>query len=228
MVKPTTIHIILTITFSRSQPILQLDVQNAFIHDDIHETAYMHHPLSFYYPRHSYYVFLLQKYLQGLKQAPRTGYQYFADYVYTIEFQHNESYYFFFIYQCRSDMSYIFLYVDDIILINFFHDLCKYIMVLLASEFSMKVLRPLSYFQSIVVTRNTYRLFLSQSTYASGIISRVSMASCKPSATLVYTKQKLSTSVGTPYDNLTLYRSLDGVCIISHLPVLTSLMLYDR
>src|ERR1044072_9777633 len=36
------------------------------------------------------------------------------------------------------------------------------------------------------------------------------MDSCKPSATPVDTKQKLNTASGTPYDDLTLYRSLAG------------------
>jgi hypothetical protein len=52
--------------------------------------------------------------------------------------------------------------------------------------------------------------FLSQSTYARDIIARAGMTSCKPSATPVDTKQKLSTSSGTPYDDPTLYRSLAG------------------
>ncbi|XP_045821749.1 uncharacterized mitochondrial protein AtMg00810-like [Trifolium pratense] len=51
-------------------------------------------------------------------------------------------------------------------------------------------------------------LFLSQSTYVGEIIARAGMASCKPSATPVDTKQKLSTSVGTLYEDPTLYRSL--------------------
>ncbi|PNX86735.1 NBS-containing resistance-like protein [Trifolium pratense] len=53
-------------------------------------------------------------------------------------------------------------------------------------------------------------LFLSQSTYVGEIIARAGMTSCKPSATPVDTKQKLSTSVGTLYDDPTLYRSLAG------------------
>lgn len=53
-------------------------------------------------------------------------------------------------------------------------------------------------------------VFLSHNTYASDIISRAGMASYKPSATLVDTKQKLSTFTGTPYDDHTLYTSLVG------------------
>jgi len=83
-------------------------------------------------------------------------------------------------------------------------------MTLLAFEFAMKDLDPLSYFLGIVVARHAGGLFLSQSTYAGEIIARAGMTSCKPSATPVDTKQKLSISASTPYDNPTLYQSLAG------------------
>ena len=208
--KPATIRTVLTIALSKSWPIHQLDVQNAFLHGDLHETVYMHQPLGFRDPQHPDYVCRLRKSLYGLKQAPRAWYQRFADYVSTIGFRHSTSDHSLFIYQRGSDMAYILLYVDDIILISSSHDLRKSIMALLASEFAMKDLGPLSYFLGIAVTRHAGGLFLSQSTYASDIIARAGMASCKPSATPVDTKQKLSTSAGTPYDDPTLYRSLAG------------------
>jgi hypothetical protein len=210
VVKPATIRTVLTIALSKSWPIHQLDVQNAFLHGDLHETVYMHQPLGFRDPHRPDYVCRLRKSLYGLKQAPRAWYQRFADFVSTIGFQHSTSDHSLFIYRRGSDMAYILLYVDDIILITSSHDLRKSIMALLASEFAMKDLGPLSYFLGISVTRHDGGLFLSQSTYASDIIARAGMASCKPSATPVDTKQKLSTTAGTSYDDPTLYRSLAG------------------
>jgi hypothetical protein len=210
VVKPATIRTVLSIALSKSWPIHQLDVQNAFLHGDIQETVYMHQPLGFRDPHRPDYVCRLRKSLYGLKQAPRAWYQRFADFVSTIGFQHSTSDHSLFIYRRGSDMAYILLYVDDIILITSSHDLRKSIMALLASEFAMKDLGPLSYFLGIAVTRHDGGLFLSQSTYASDIIARAGMASCKPSATPVDTKQKLNTTAGTSYDNPTLYRSLAG------------------
>ena len=77
------------------------------------------------------------------------------------------------------------------------------IMTLLATEFAMKDLSPLSYFSGIVVTRHDGGLFLRHSTYASDTIARAGMASCKPSATPVDTKQKLSTTASISYDDPT-------------------------
>ena len=137
VVKPATIRTVLTIALSKSWPIHQLDVQNAFLHGDLHETVYMHQPLGFRDPQHPDYVCRLQKSLYGLKQAPHAWYQRFADYVSTIGFRHSTSDHSLFIYQRGSDMAYILLYVDDIILISSSHDLRKSIMALLASEFAI-------------------------------------------------------------------------------------------
>ncbi|XP_050876236.1 uncharacterized mitochondrial protein AtMg00810-like [Lathyrus oleraceus] len=74
----------------------------------------------------------------------------------------------------------------------------------------MKDLGPLSYFLGIAVSHHPDGIFLSQNTYASEIIERADMAFCKPSATPVDTKQKLSTSSDTSYEDPSLYRSLAG------------------
>lgn len=92
------------------------------------------------------------------------------------------------IYRQSSDMAYTILYVDDIILITFTKDLRKTIMSLLALEFAMKDLGPLSFFPSIAVSRYPDGIIFSRSTYVSEIIGRDVMASCKPSANPVDTK----------------------------------------
>lgn len=94
-------------------------------------------------------------------------------------------------------MAYMLFYVDDIILIASFHDLHKSIMVLLASEFLMKDLDPLSYFIGIFVKRHACGLFLSHNTYASDIIAPTVMTCCNPSASTIDTKHKLRTSSDT-------------------------------
>lgn len=147
VVKPATIHTVLTIALSKSWHIHRLDVHNTFLHGD-------HRPLGFRDPHHPYYMSHLRKFVYGLKQVPRPWYQFFVDYVSTIGFHHNTSYHCIFIYWCGSYLAYILLYIDDIIFIGSSHDLRKSIMVLLATEFSMKDLGPLSYFLGIVVTRH--------------------------------------------------------------------------
>lgn len=144
--KPTTIRIVLTIALSKSWPIHQLDVKNVFLHGELQETVYMHQPMGFRDPIHPDYVCLLKKSLYGLKQAPRAWYQRFADFAFTIGFSHSKSDHSLFIYRKGNDMTYILLYVDDIILTASSDVLRRSIMSLLASEFAMKDLGTLSYF----------------------------------------------------------------------------------
>ncbi|WVZ17679.1 hypothetical protein V8G54_010661 [Vigna mungo] len=79
VVKSATIRTVLSIALSKSWPIHQLDVKNAFLHGTLNETIYMHQPMGFKDSSHPDYVCLLKKSLYGLKQAPRAWYKRFAD-----------------------------------------------------------------------------------------------------------------------------------------------------
>ncbi|KAI3691366.1 hypothetical protein L2E82_49714 [Cichorium intybus] len=81
---------------------------------------------------------------------------------------------------------------------------------LLAKEFAMKDLGPLSYFLGISVTRQDGGLFLSQEKYAQDILSRAKMDTCNPVQTPVDTSGKLSADSGDLIDDPTSYRSLAG------------------
>ncbi|XP_060176220.1 uncharacterized mitochondrial protein AtMg00810-like [Lycium barbarum] len=170
----------------------------------------MHQPIGFKDPKHPHHVCFLKKSLYGLKQDPRAWFQRFADYVSIIGFSHSRSDHFLFIYCRGSDIAYILLYVDDIILTASSDALRKSIMSLLSAEFAMKDLSPLSYFLGIVVTRTSHGMFLSQKNYAADIIERAGITACKPSQTPVDTKAKLGATAGPPCDDPTQYRKLVG------------------
>ncbi|XP_071729605.1 uncharacterized mitochondrial protein AtMg00810-like [Rutidosis leptorrhynchoides] len=170
----------------------------------------MHQPLGFRDTKYLNHVCLLQKSLYGLKQAPRAWYQRFADFVNTIGFVHSRCDNSLFIYRNGSHMAYILLYVDDIILTASSDTLRKSIITLLAHEFAMKDLGPLSDFLGIAVQRFSNRLFLQQSTYAKDIIERAGMSQCNPVRTPVDANAKLSGSDGPPVEDPTKYRSLAG------------------
>jgi len=57
VVKPMTIQSVLSIALSQSCPIHQLDVKNAFLHGNLNETVYMHHPMGFKDSSHLEYMF---------------------------------------------------------------------------------------------------------------------------------------------------------------------------
>ncbi|KAK4352609.1 hypothetical protein RND71_028127 [Anisodus tanguticus] len=210
VVKPATIRIVLSLALSKTWPIYQLDVKNAFLHGDLKETVYMHQPLGFRDPNRPHHVCLLKKSLYGLKQSPRAWYTRFAAFVSTIGFTHSRSDNSLFIYRSGSSLAYILLYVDDIILTASSDALRQSIMTMLSSEFAMKDLGPLSYFLGIAVKHHSGGLFLSQRKYDAEIIERAGMSSCKSTSTPVDANPKLSAATGAPYEDPTRYRSLAG------------------
>lgn len=152
VVKLATIRAVLSLSLSKAWPIHQLDVKNAFLHGELREKVYMHQPLGYRDQNHLDHVCLLCKSLYGPKQAPRTWYKQFANYVISHGFTNSKCDNSLFIYQKGSDMAYILLYVDDIILTASSNTLRLSIMGFLISEFAMKDLGPLNYFLGIAVS----------------------------------------------------------------------------
>ncbi|KAJ0798162.1 putative RNA-directed DNA polymerase [Helianthus annuus] len=210
VVKPATIRTVLSIAVSRSWPIHQLDVKNAFLHGHLNETVFMHQPPGFVDRRYPNFVCRLKRSLYGLKQAPRAWYTRFATYVMSHGFSNSKCDNSLFIYTRGSQTAYLLLYVDDIILTASSNELLQDIINKLSREFAMTDLGPLHHFLGIKVTRSDRGLFLDQSQYAKDIISRASMDACKPCTTPVDLSSKLSATDGPLFHDPTLYRSLAG------------------
>ncbi|XP_074313420.1 uncharacterized protein LOC141648591 [Silene latifolia] len=210
VVKPATIRTVLSLALASQWSIHQLDVKNAFLHDDLSETVYMHQPMGYRDSRFPDHVCLLRKSLYGLKQAPRAWYKRFADFVTSIGFRNSKCDHSLFIYKDGNSLAYLLLYVDDIILTTSSDTLRLSIMSRLRNEFAMKDLGLLHYFLGIAVSRRGKSMFLSQSKYANEIIEKAGMSMCKPCSTPVDTKPKLSSTCDQPCSDASLYRSLAG------------------
>ncbi|GKV49598.1 hypothetical protein SLEP1_g56338 [Rubroshorea leprosula] len=75
VIKPQTIHIVLTIALAKGWTIKQLDVQNAFLHGYLKESVYIEQPPGFKDPTHLDHVCQLNRALYGLKQVPRAWFK---------------------------------------------------------------------------------------------------------------------------------------------------------
>nr|GEW39850.1 ribonuclease H-like domain-containing protein [Tanacetum cinerariifolium] len=146
VVKPATIRTVLSLAVSRDWPIYQLDVKNAFLHDHLSETIYMYQPLRFVDPNKPNYVCHLQRSLYRLKQASRAWFQHHASYATRVSFQHSKVDSFLFVFHRGSDIAYLLLYVDDIILTAPPTAFLQRIIASLHSEFAMTDLGSLNYF----------------------------------------------------------------------------------
>jgi hypothetical protein len=69
--KMTTVRAIIAMAIAKGWFLHQMDVNNVFLHGDLHEEMYMEQPPSYVDQTHLNLVCRLKKVLYGLKQAPR-------------------------------------------------------------------------------------------------------------------------------------------------------------
>ena len=91
VVKPATVRTVLSLALSRSWPVHQLDVKNAFLHGTLLETVYCTQSAGFVDSNRPDMVCRLNKSLYGLKRAPRAWYSQFATFLLTLEFTEAKS-----------------------------------------------------------------------------------------------------------------------------------------
>lgn len=81
VIKPTSIRLVLTLVVQSHWHIRQLDVKNAFLHENLKEVVYMRQPPRFSHPQYLDHVCLLHKAISGLKQAPQAWFDRLSSYL---------------------------------------------------------------------------------------------------------------------------------------------------
>ncbi|GKA38636.1 ribonuclease H-like domain-containing protein, partial [Tanacetum coccineum] len=122
VVKPDTIHTVLSLAISRYWPMHQLDVKNAFLYGQLSKIVYMHQPPSY---------------------ATQVG------------FQQSKTDSSLFIFHRGSDIAYLLLYVDDILLTASSSTFLQWVIASLHGEFAMMDLCSLNYFLGISAQRSS-------------------------------------------------------------------------
>ena len=78
MAKFAYVRLLLSMVAMRSQPLFQLGIKNAFLHDDLAEEDYMEQSSGFVAHKESGLVCKLHCFLLGLKQSPRAWFSRFS------------------------------------------------------------------------------------------------------------------------------------------------------
>jgi hypothetical protein len=151
VVKPATIHMVLSLVVSCFWPIHQLDVKNVFLHGTLLKTVYCSEPTGFVDLSQSDRVCRLNKSLYGLKQVPQACYNQFVMYLLTLGFVEAKSDTSLFIFRRDVDMVYLLLYADDIVLTASSTTLLQHTISALKRGFPMKDLSPLHCFLGVFI-----------------------------------------------------------------------------
>ncbi|GFY95400.1 hypothetical protein Acr_10g0007850 [Actinidia rufa] len=189
--KLTTVHVIISLAASYSWPLHQLNVKNAFLNGDLHETIYMDPPPGFRAEgEHTGKICRLWKSLYGLKQSPRAWFSRFSEVVLSLDFIRCQSDQTCFIHR-RSDGQCvnISVYVDDIIITGDDASGIERVKQTLRKAFDTKDLGPLRYFLKIEDT---------------------GMMGCRPASSPMDPNFKLSPESGDLLPDATQYQHLVG------------------
>lgn len=109
--KMPTVRVFLTVATSKSWPIHQLDVSNAFLRGTLEEKVYMKQPQGFQNSQFLDHICLLKKSLYGLKQSPRQWFATLTSHLHSLRFYTSKSDYSLHIYNYDDISLYLVVYV---------------------------------------------------------------------------------------------------------------------
>ncbi|KAK8978738.1 hypothetical protein V6N11_001744 [Hibiscus sabdariffa] len=176
-----SIRILLAIVAFQDYEIWQMDVKTAFLNGKLEEDMYMTQPEGFVNPENAGKVCKLQRSIYGLKQASRSWNLRFNDAIKEFGFIRNEDEPCVYKKFSGSIVSFLILYVDDILIIVNDIPTLQSVKAWLSSCFSMKDLGKAAYILGVKIDRDRSRrlLGLSQSTYIVKVLKRFNMEASK-------------------------------------------------
>ncbi|GJT41669.1 retrovirus-related pol polyprotein from transposon TNT 1-94 [Tanacetum coccineum] len=206
-----TVRTLLVVVVHHNWHIAQLDINNAFLHGDLHEEVYMNLP-----PRYTHRSTLsqpvckLQKSLYGLKQANRQWFIKLTTFLLHHSFTQIYVDTSLLTYRKGTDFLAILIYVDDILLTGNNITLIQYFKKQRDLTFSIKDLGNLNYYLGIEFLRNSKGLTMSQRKYALQLLQTANVLNLKPCHIHVDPIVKLNDTDGEPLNNPSLYRAIFG------------------
>ena len=151
--KHTTIRLILALAAAKNWHLHQLDVDNAFLHGDLNEEAYMIPPSGLKDIKHNQ-VCKLTKSLYGLKQASCQWFAKLSSFLISINYIQYQSDHSLFVKKTPTTFTTLVIYVDDIVLAGDSLEEIENIKCQLNNSFKIKDLGHLKYFLGLEVARS--------------------------------------------------------------------------
>jgi len=209
--KLTTLRLLLAVASSHNWDLKQLDVNNAFLHGDLHEEVYMKPPPGVVVPNPKF-VCKLQRSLYGLRQAGRQWYAKLSHFLLNNGYVLSAADHSLFLKTHSNHITTLLVYVDDIVLTGNNAEEIKHITNLLHQHFQIKNLGDLTFFLGLEVARNSAGIHLSQRKYTMDLLHETGMLECAPIPTPMVHYSPLSSTQGVPLAaaNSSSYRRLIG------------------
>jgi hypothetical protein len=151
-----------------------------------------------------------RKHYMALTQAPRAWFSRLSTRLIELGFHGSKADSSLFIFRSSTQVIYVLIYVDDIIITS--SDICAISKLIqeLSSEFALKDLGPLHYFLGVEAKRDAGGLCLSQQKYITDLLKKTNMSEAKPIGSPMSSSLVLSKFQGTTMTDSPLYRSTVG------------------
>ncbi|KAK4385506.1 Retrovirus-related Pol polyprotein from transposon RE1 [Sesamum angolense] len=160
--RTVTVRLFIAIATAYSWPILQLDVNNAFLHGQLDEEVYMTPPEG-YEKAHPGLVCKLKKSLYGLKQASRQWNIELTSKLEAYGFKQSPHDHCLFTMRSNSCFLALIVYVDDVLLTGTSIDALVAVKTYLDDLFTIKDLRHAKYFLGLELARSSHGTYVTSS-----------------------------------------------------------------
>lgn len=178
--KLSTIRLLLAIGIQKNFQFCHLDVKTAFLNGCLEELVFMKPPEGIEVP--TGHVLQLNRSLYGLKQSPRCWNKRFNDFIVTLGFRRSLADYCLYTRVIDDSITYLVLYVDDMLMCSNDSRSMKHIQDTLATEFEMKNLGNVRHFMGLNINVDYEQgvLTIDQSHYIEKVLERFEMTDCHP------------------------------------------------
>ncbi|GJR00654.1 retrotransposon protein, putative, ty1-copia subclass [Tanacetum coccineum] len=192
------IRILIAIAAFYDYDIWQMDVKTAFLNGYISEEVYMEQPEGFVNPKYLNRICKLKRSIYELKQASRQWNKRFNDEIKKFGFTQNHDEPCIYLKASGSNVTFLILYVDDILIIGNNIPMLQDVKSYLGRCFTIKDLGEAAYILGIKIYRDRSRwlIGLCQSAYIEKILKRYQMENSKCGSILMQEKLRLSKSQG--------------------------------
>jgi len=196
--KHTSLRALLSVVAARDLELHHLDIKTAFLNGELEEEIYINQPPC--YEHGSGMVCKLHKSLYGLKQAPRAWYTRLKHELEEIGFSASGADPGLFIRPTGGIVSYILVYVDDLLLAASDKRVVQDLKDVLSSIFDLRDMGDATYFLGMEIqrSRSDHVLLLSQRRFSNELVHKFGLSDAKPKSVPLSTAARLSRNDGQP------------------------------
>ncbi|KAJ9561710.1 hypothetical protein OSB04_006870 [Centaurea solstitialis] len=177
------IRIFLAYVAHKNMTVYQMDVKCAFLNGVLHEEVYVEQPEGFMDPRYPTHVYVLDKALYNLKQAPRAWYETLTVHLIGAGYKKGTIDPTLFLRRSGNDLTIVQIYVDDIVFASTKPELCKEFEHTMKSQFQMSMMGELTFFLGLQVRQHPEGIFINQSKYVHDLLKRFDFDGSSSAAT---------------------------------------------